>query len=117
MSPCNNLKVLVVNNEQMRKGERMNCVYLLRAANIGFCLKLKEVNTKCPARCPFFVEGAPGSYQDALERELDIECLYCTRQNLPQFSTEEAPTFYCDLYKSSQPLCARCFYARYKSED
>lgn len=118
MFPCNRLKVLPSNTPYRRNGVRMNCIYLLQARNwVRFCLKLKEVDTKCPTRCPFFTEGNPSSYQEAVEKELDIECLYCTRQMVSHLNNEKEFLFYCDLYKSSPPLCARCFYARYDNED
>ena len=116
MSPNDELRVLAINTQQKRKGDSMNCIYLLRAENICFCLILKEVNSKCPVRCPFFTEGVPGSYQDALERDFDIDCLYCTRKQVPLGNIAEMITFYCTLYKTSYPLCIRCLYAKYKNE-
>ena len=91
----------------------MNCIYLLRAPNVGFCLKLKEVNTKCPTRCPYFTEGVPGAYQEALENHFDIDCQYCTRRIVPLSNLTATPLFYCTLYKTFHPLCYRCFYAKY----
>jgi hypothetical protein len=116
MSPCHKLRVLAVNNQQRRNGVRMNCIYLLRAKNVHFCLRLKEVGTRCPPRCPFFREGIPGSYQGALEREIDIDCLYVTRTSVPRGGLRQKSVFYCSLYKSPRPLCPRCLYAKYKAE-
>lgn len=116
MSPCNKLKTITVNNQPKRKGENLNCIYRLPAKNIDFCLKLKEVSTRCPTRCPFFREGVPGSYKDALEREIDIDCLYSTRRLIPLRNIGGKPVYYCTFYRSPQPLCPMCFYAKYKVE-
>ena len=116
MSPCDKLRVVTVNYRPKRKGENVNCMYRLRAKHVNFCLKLKEVSTKCPTRCPFFKEGVPGSYQDALKREIDIDCRYSTRRLIPLRNIGDTPVYYCTLYRSPHPLCTMCFYAKYKAE-
>ncbi len=99
-----------------KKHCQMNCMYLLKAKNISFCLKYKEVISKCPLLCPFFVEGKPGHYQDAIEKQFDIDCLYCTRKKVPQQKHNNEPTFYCSLYENSRPFCGRCLLVLYPND-
>ena len=105
--------VISTNPREEKNHCQMNCMNLLKAKNISFCLKYKEVITKCPLYCPFFVEGKPGHYQDALEKQYDIDCLYCTRKKIQQRNNRKELVFYCTLYKNSEHFCSRCPFALY----
>ena len=94
----------------------MNCIYLLQANNVSFCLHLKEVLFECPARCPFFAEGIPAHYQEALENQYDIDCLYCTRIKVSQQITIDDLMFYCLLRENFHPFCRMCPFALYKAD-
>jgi hypothetical protein len=94
----------------------MPCIYSLHAKNVCFCLKLKEVTFECPTKCPFFTKGKPTHYQSALDKQYDIDCLYCTRKKGLQQTTSDSLMFYCTLYYQSQPFCAMCQFALYNTE-
>ncbi len=103
-------------NKKLSKLCKINCIYSLQANDISFCLKLKEVNIACPVFCPFFVEGESEHYQYALEKQFDVNCLYCTRKKSSlQHNTEEL-IFYCTLYENRQPFCSRCHFASYSPD-
>ncbi len=94
----------------------MTCINSLHAKNVSFCLKYKEVTFECPTKCPFFTKAKPAHYQSALDKQYDIDCLYCTREKVSQQSTIDSLMFHCTLYDQSQPLCAMCQFALYKAE-
>ncbi len=108
--------VITANPRKEKNHCQVNCKYLLKAKNISFCLKYKEVITKCPLKCPFFVEGKPGHYQDAIEKQYDIDCLYCTRKKVLQQKNNNEPMFYCSLYENPQPFCSSCPFALYQPD-
>lgn len=94
--------------DQVGNGKWKNCRFLLLAKHSSFCLKLKEENLDCPPRCPFFVEGRPGDYQDALEKQYDVNCLFCTRRKLSHLTPNDELAFFCDLRKNPQSFCSAC---------
>ncbi len=94
----------------------MTCIYSLHAKNICFCLKYKEVTFECPTKCPFFTKGKPAHFQSALDKQYDIDCLFCTRIKVSRQSTIDSLMFHCTLYNQSQPYCAMCQFALYKTE-
>lgn len=115
MSRINNSIVITANPYNKKDHCQINCMYLLKAKNISFCLKYKEVINKCPLFCPFFVKGKPGHYQYAIEKQYDIDCLYCTRKKVLQDKNCNKMKFYCTLYKNSEPFCSRCPFALYQT--
>ncbi|MFX1285494.1 MAG: hypothetical protein ACFFB5_17785 [Promethearchaeota archaeon] len=116
MSYFTNLIGLTKKNQKRRNADPLNCLYLLQAKNVCFCLKLKEITVKCPPCCSFYIAGEPASYQDALEKQYDIDCLYCTRREVSQPNAIETPMFYCRLYFQFQPFCGSCQFALYKAD-
>ena len=104
------------NNKKISYIGEINCIYSLRAQDISFCLKLKEVISTCPALCPFFVEGESEYYQYALEKQYDVNCLYCTRKKSSLQNNTEEQIFYCTLYENRQLFCSMCHFASYSPD-
>ncbi|MHA2246618.1 MAG: hypothetical protein ACXADY_16875 [Candidatus Hodarchaeales archaeon] len=116
MSRVKKLIELTLTEQNRRNGDSMNCIYNLHAKNISFCLKYKEVTFECSERCPFFTKGKPIHYQDALDKQYDIDCLYCTRKKVLQQKNANEVMFYCTLYRNPRPFCSMCQFALYKAE-
>ena len=112
LSSCKSIK-RSRKNKKLSKFCEINCIYSLQAQDISFCLLLKEVNIKCPAFCPFFVEGESEHYQYTLEKQYDINCLFCTRKKSSQHKFTDELIFYCTLYENPQPFCGMCPFASY----
>ncbi len=114
MLSANRLVKLSVDPSKRYPSHGMNCIFALHAKNIQSCLKLKDINIDCPPKCPFFVKGKPGHYQEALDKHIDIDCLYCTRKkDLDQLSKDEW-VFFCSLTVNPNPFCRMCLFAKYK---
>jgi hypothetical protein len=113
--PCFNL---INGKEEKSKKEKklnkLNCIYSLLGQDISFCLLLKEANLDCPEKCPFFKQGKPETYQGAIEKEFNVDCVYFTRKKHDNEQLENTSEFYCTLYDNSHPLCKMCFFVIYK---
>ena len=116
MSCFNKLIEVALEEQNRRNGDTMNCIYKLHTKNVSFCLKFKEVTFECPTKCPFFTAGEPVQYQDALQKQYDIDCLYCTRREASQLNAIDSLKFYCILNKQFHPFCSMCLFALYKTE-
>ncbi len=113
MTSINKVIEITINPQKRNPDKGLNCIYTLQSKNIQSCLKLKEPNVQCPPNCPFFVAGKPVHYQEALEKQLDIDCLYCTRKkNLDQLSKDKW-VFFCTLEDNPNPFCSMCLFAKY----
>jgi hypothetical protein len=114
MTSINEIIEISVNPQKKSLKNGLNCLFALHAKNFQSCLKLKESNIQCPSNCSFFVEGKPAHYREVLEKQLDIDCLYCTwEKNLDQLFKDEW-IFFCILTDNPSPFCRMCLFARYK---
>ena len=96
-----------IQNKDKNKQNGRKCIYLLQTQKTRFCLKLKEENIDCPPKCPFFVGEEVGCYEDAMQKQYHIECLYCTRKTGVDQNPIRFLMFHCTLF-NSQPFCSMC---------
>ncbi|MHA2247681.1 MAG: hypothetical protein ACXADY_22220 [Candidatus Hodarchaeales archaeon] len=116
MSCFSKLIESTLEEQNRRNGDTMTCIYKLLAKNVSFCLKYKDVIFNCPTKCPFFTAGESGHYQKALQKQYDIDCLYCTRREVSQSNAIDSQKFYCMLNKQFHPFCSMCLFALYNAE-